>query len=71
MKKHKIPDTKEPCRECEYGNCYNDSFCECHHPLIAGSRVQISCGCVAKMEIEPGGKEITDWLPDKLKGSKQ
>ena len=39
----------EPCRECKYGNCYNEDWCECHHPMIRGSKVQIKCGCIVEL----------------------
>lgn len=48
---HKIPSA-DNCKDCEYGNCYNERWCECHHPMIAGSKVQIACGCVVKMWID-------------------
>lgn len=45
---YEIPKS-DNCKECDYGNCYNENWCECHHPLVSPSRVQISCGCVVKM----------------------
>lgn len=50
----KIPDGKEPCRRCEYANCFNDDFCECRHPLTNGSKVQISVGCIVKLICKGG-----------------
>lgn len=46
-KKIEIP-TATNCRECDYGNCYNDDWCECYHPLVNPSKVQIACGCVVR-----------------------
>lgn len=48
VKKYEIPDTKEPCRTCENGYCYNQNWCECYHPMISGSKVQIESGCMVK-----------------------
>ena len=42
-------DNNEPCRECKYGNCYNEDWCECYHPMIKGGKVQIKCGCVVEL----------------------
>lgn len=39
----------EPCRKCKYGNCYNEDWCECHHPIIRESKVQIKCGCIVEL----------------------
>lgn len=50
-RKYKVP-TADNCRECEYGNCYNQDWCECHHPIVNPSKVQIACGCVVKMWLE-------------------
>ena len=49
--KYEIPKT-DNCKGCEYGNCYNEEWCECHHPLVNSSKVKISCGCVVKMWLE-------------------
>ncbi len=48
---HGIPKA-ENCKECEFGNCYNENWCECHHPLVNPSKVQVSCGCVVKVLLD-------------------
>ncbi len=52
--KYEIPNA-DNCRDCKYGSCYNNEWCECHHPLVNPSKVQIKCGCIVKMWI--GGNE--------------
>lgn len=41
--KNAFEETEDPV------NCYNENWCECHHPLVNPSKVQISCGCIVKM----------------------
>ena len=45
----------EPCRDCKYGNCYNEDWCGCYHPVLKGANVQIKIYCAVELLT---GKEV-------------